>query len=197
VETGLNVSPPLPAHRLSPPAHFLGAYDLPVTTMEDYLTVAASRLTADGAAVSSGRIGGLDAVVGYRSQFRLAWMATRLHLFTVIAAKPEVSGGDLSAFVDAALDHAKAAKGQWRGLQSGVAVIAALIGQQVDPSVAAFARHQLVRKFAAVAWPAVVDLSTGQVHSHQGRVAIGGIYAHYLRQQTAIALPEPAMLTGP
>jgi hypothetical protein len=167
-----------------------------VTTMEDYLNLAAGRLTADGATVSSGQIGGLNALVGYRSQFRLAWMATRLHLLTVIAAKPHVSAADVPAFVDAALDHAKAEKGRWRGLQSGVAVIAALIGQQVDPSAAAFARDQLVRKFAVIGWPAVVDLSTGQVHSHQGRVAIGGIYAGYLRQQTAVALPEPALLTG-
>ena len=165
--------------------------------MEDYLSHAAGRLTADGATVSSGQIGGLNAIVGYRSQFRLSWMATHLHLLTVIAAKPDVSAGDLPAFVDAALDYAKAAKGQWRGLQSGVAVIAALIGHQVDPGAAAYARDQLVRKFAALAWPVVVDLSTGQVHSHQGRVAIGGIYAGYLRQQTAIALPEPALLAGP
>lgn len=165
--------------------------------IEDYRALVSSRLTADGATVSHGQIGGLDVLVGYRSQFRLTWLATRLHLLTVVATKPYVSAGDLAAFVDAALDHAKAEKGRWRGLQSGVAVIAALIGQQVDPGESAFARDRLVRKFAAVAWPAVVDLGARQVHSHQGRVAIGGIYAGYLRQQTAVALPEPAVLAGP
>ena len=80
--------------------------------------------------MSPRQIGGLNAIVGYRSHFRLAWMATRLHLLTVIVAKPHVAAADVPAFVDAALDHAKAEKGQWRGLQSGVAVIAALVGQE-------------------------------------------------------------------
>lgn len=162
-------------------------------TPDEYLHLVASRLSAGGAVVNVGQIGGLHTVLGYRSQFRLTWMATRLHLITAVAAAPgPLTAEGLRYFTDAALDYAKSQKGQWRGFQSGVGVIAALVGHQVAPDAAAYANGQLVRKFAAFAWPAAVDLTSRQVYSHTGRVAIGGIYAGYMREQTALALPPLA-----
>jgi hypothetical protein len=160
---------------------------------EKYLEVAAGRLSDDGVEVTKGQLGGLPVLIGYRSRFRWLWMGTRLHVLTVIATPPgPITGEHLQNFTDAVLDHAIASKGQWRGLQSGVAVIPAMVGEQVSPEAEAFATTRVVKKFAAFAWPVVVDLSTGTVHSHQGRVAIGGIYAGYLRQQIALALPVPS-----
>ena len=49
----------------------------------------------------------------------------------------------------------------------------------------------LVRRFSAFAWPATVDLTSPHVYQHEGHVLLGGIYADWMRQQTAIALPDP------
>jgi hypothetical protein len=158
---------------------------------DEYIEEISRRLRADGAEVTTESIGDLTTLVGYRSQFRLRWMATRLHLFTVVGSVPWVTAAELERFSNDALDYAISRKGQFRGLQNGVAVIPVLVGERIDPDAATFATATLVRRFSAFAWPAAVDLSTQHVYQHQRDVVLGGIYAGWMRQQTAIALTEP------
>lgn len=157
---------------------------------EEYLSLIAERLRADGAEVTTEYFRGTPAVVGYRSEFRLRWMATKLNLFTVALAVPLVTPEKLKHFSEEVLDYATSQKGRFRGLQNAVAAIPVQIGSQVNPEAILSAETKLIRRFSAFAWPAVVDLSTGRVHSHQGRVAVGGIYASWMRQQTAVALKD-------
>lgn len=157
---------------------------------DEYLSLVAERLRADGAQVTTEYFRGVPAVVGYRPQFRLRWMATRLNLFTVVLPEPLITPERLKHFSEEVLDYATSQKGQFRGLQNGVAAIPVQVGSQVNPEAVEFAEGQLIRRFSAFAWPAVVDLSTGRVHSHKGRAIIGGIYASWMRQQTAIALKD-------
>ena len=77
-----------------------------------------------------------------------------------------------------------------RGAQSGVAAITVLVGESVDEAAAQYARKELVRHFAAFAWPVTVDLSTGERSSHVGRPAIGAVFTGWMRQQIAATLPE-------
>lgn len=158
---------------------------------QEYLDTVADRLRGDGAAVDTAVLPGGEALVGYRSQFRLRWMATKLNLFTVVRSVPEVTASALENFSNEALDHGVKLKGRFRGLQTGVAVVPVLVGELVEPSAAEYARTVLVRRWSAFAWPAVVDLDRNVVSSHQGSVTIGGIYASWMRQQTAVALPPP------
>jgi hypothetical protein len=157
---------------------------------EEYLNLVAERLQADGAEVTTEYFRGVPAVVGYRPQFKLRWMATRLNLFTVVLPTERVTPAGLKQFSEEALDFATSQKGRFRGVQNGVGAIAVQVCPQATPEAIDFARTTLVRRFSAFAWPAVVDLSTGTVHSHQGRVVVGGIYASWMRQQTAVALKE-------
>lgn len=159
---------------------------------EEYLSLVAERLQADGATVTSEKFRGVPAVVGYRPEFRLRWMATRLNLFTVVRPESVVTPAGLKAFAEDALNYAISQKGRFRGLQNGVAAIPVLIGSEVHPEAATFAQTKVVKRFGAFAWPAVVDLSTGQVHSHQGLVALGWSYASWMRQQTTVALKNSA-----
>lgn len=157
---------------------------------DEYTKEIASRLRADGAEVTTESIGDLTTLVGYRSQFRLRWMATRLNLFTIVGTVPLVTVAGLERFTNDAIDYAISQKGQFRGLQNGVAVIPVLLGERIDPEAATFAKDRLVRRFSAIGWPATVDTTSGHVYKHEGRVLLGGIYASWLRQQTAIALPD-------
>jgi hypothetical protein len=124
-------------------------------------------------------------------RFRLRWFATRLNLFTVVGSVPTVTVAGLEQFSKDAIDYAIARKGQFRGLQNGVAVIPVLVGDRIEPDAAMYATNTLVRRFSAFAWPATVDLTSRHVYKHEGSVFLGGIYAHWMRQQTAIALPDP------
>jgi len=156
---------------------------------QEYVDAVADRLRGDGAAVSTEVLPGGEALVGYRSQFRLRWMATKLNLFTVVRAVPEVTVSALESFSNEALDQGVKLKGRFRGLQTGVAVIPALVGEMAEPAAADYARTVLVRRWSAFAWPAVVDLHRDVVSTHEGSVTIGGIYASWMREQTAVALP--------
>lgn len=157
-------------------------------TGQEFLDAAAHRLQAAGAEVSTQQLPGGPALVAYRSQFRLTWMATKLHLFTVLTTVPHVDASTLQRFSEDSLDYAAATKGALRGFQTGVATIAVLVGETVGPDGARFAQEELVRRFSAFTWPAAVDLRGGTSYSHQGRVMLGGIYAGWMREQTALAL---------
>ena len=104
---------------------------------DEYLDAAARRLLDDGAQVSTHQLRGLTAVVGYRADFRWRWVATRLHLFTLLISVESVTSGGLEQLTNDALDFAVGQKGRFRGLQSGVAVIPVLIGSRVDTEAAA------------------------------------------------------------
>ena len=158
---------------------------------DEYIKEVASRLRADGAEVTTESMRELTMLVGYRSQFRLRWFATRLNLFTIIGSVQTVTVAGLEQFSKDAIDYAIARKGQFRGLQNGVAVIPVLVSERIEPDAATYATNTLVRRFSAFAWPATVDLTSRHVYKHEGRVFLGGVYADWMRQQTAIALPDP------
>src|SRR6266487_1010735 len=105
---------------------------------EDYLRDAAGRLRDDGSEVSRVAMPGGTALVGYQSRFRIRWLATKVHLFTVLYPTVVATDSQLAALGQDAVSYAKATKGNLRGLQSGVAVIPALIAQTVtEPARAA------------------------------------------------------------
>lgn len=112
-------------------------------------------------------MGAASVLAGHHSQFRMRWLATRLHLFIIAAVAPVVTVETLSRFTEAAMDYASQNKGGLpAGFQTGVAVFAALISDRVEPDAAAWASRQRL-KFACVGRPAVIDTGTGQVRSGQ------------------------------
>ena len=161
-----------------------------MTETRQYVDDISTRLRAAGYEVELRAIGGMPALTGYRSDFRLRWVASRLHTFVTVRSVPVVTAGELEAFAQASLEYTKAAKGAMRGVQSGVAAIAVLVGDRVEEDAAQYARTQLVRNFAAFAWPVTVDLSTGERSSHRGRPTLGAVFTGWMRQQIATALPE-------
>lgn len=163
-------------------------------TPDDYLRTAAGLLEADGSRVSRVQLPGGAALVGYRSKFKLAWAATKLHLFTVLYPTDLASPMQLDALSQDALDYAKATKGALRGLQSGVAIIPVLVARSVSDQARAAALARPEKKFAAFVLPAVVDLTTGQTFSYSGRFVWGGVYAKWMRARVAATVPPPAAL---
>jgi len=164
---------------------------LPMVAAEKYLKLVKDRLTDDGATTSEANVGGFSAVVGYRAQFRLRWLATRVHLFTVVASVPYVNSQRLQQFTNDVLDFGVKERGRFRGLQTGVGVIAALVSESVETEARMWATTDLVDRRGAFAWPALVDLSSGRISFHVGAVTRGGLYASWMRQQIETALPVP------
>jgi hypothetical protein len=157
----------------------------------EYVNAVEHRLVAAGVQTGRASVGGLDTLIGYRSQFKLQWMATKLHLFSVVGTTDlTVNADGLRGFSMQALDFAEREKGGLKGLQVGVAAIPILVSQHVKRDAITLARNDIIKRFSAFAWPVVVDLSARKAYSHEGRVLVGGIYASWIRGQIALALPE-------
>jgi hypothetical protein len=156
-----------------------------------YQSLVQERLAASGYALQVTPPWGL---VGYRRDFRMRWMATTLHLLVHVTTAPHVTADGLHQFTHAALDDAKARRGEMRGLQSGVAVITVVIGDSADRGAHDYARGTIVKEFAAFAWPTVVDLGAQVRSSHAGRPMIGAAYTSWMRQQIETLLPQPGTL---
>lgn len=74
---------------------------------QEYVEAAAARMAADGNDVSRIQLPLGPAVVGYRSEFRLRWVATKLHAFTLVAPVAAASTAALNDLAEQAIDYAK------------------------------------------------------------------------------------------
>ena len=166
-------------------------------TPEEFLNEAERRLGAAKFAVERGPLPHAPSVVGRRRPFRPQWMLTQLKTSVVVAAVENVTADGWQRFTHDAFQVAKAIKGGLpTGFQAGVGCVAVLAATNVDQYAAQHATERpRVEWFTGVAMPALVDLSTGLVHEHTGKVVVGAVYAPFLRKQrslvTSIVRQEP------
>jgi hypothetical protein len=158
-------------------------------TADEYVRAIAQRLESDGAEIDSKNLPAGFVLIGYRSQFRLRWVASKLNLFTIVAQAEVGTVDRLEHHTDEALSYATSQKGRFRGLQNGVAAIPALVASTVEPEAITFASTHLTRKFSAFAWPVLVDLASEKIYRHQGTVFLGGIYANWIRHRIDATFP--------
>ncbi|MFF9123000.1 levansucrase [Streptomyces sp. NPDC014889] len=151
-----------------------------------YLTTLEGRLRADGCGTRWEDWQGMPVLVGRRSDFRMRWAATNLHLFTVAAAVPRITVEAISGFTYGVLKYAKDTKGGLPvGLQTGVGAFPVLVSDDVDPDAVRWAEEQQRNRFACLARPVVVDCGQHHVGMYRGRPFIGGIYAsHFIKKGT-------------
>lgn len=160
-------------------------------TPDEYLQGLRARLEADGSA-PQWEDGAAPFLIGHRSDFKLQWMATRMHVFTIAAVVPEVTVPVLDQFTEFALKTAiDRKKGLMRGLQTGIAVFPALISERADPTALERAARRQKVKFACIGRPTVVDTASGAVGTYRGRPMVGIIYASYLRSKSLQYFPPP------
>ena len=153
-------------------------------TAEDYLTGLEARLTADGCTVDHAEVGGYPALVARRSDFRLRWMATRLHLFTIAIVRPKIDAGELLGFTADASRYAKKAKpGLPVMLQTGVGLFPAVICAEPSPLAVTAARKEQQVTFGCMARPVVVTPDDGRATWFQGKPALGRFYhSHFIEK---------------
>jgi hypothetical protein len=152
-------------------------------TPEDFLSNTRSRLKADGNSVSEGDLPSGPVTIGYQGKFRWMWIATKLNLFVVVATRPEATADGLTGLVSESIEYAKKTKGRLRGFQTGVAVMPILASITVTSDAIELANSRPVKGFAAMTMPAIVDLSTGEAHSYEGKLILGAIYTTWLRER--------------
>ena len=157
-------------------------------TPDQFLARATANLAAHGNTVSAVALPGGAVTVGYQHEFRIAWFATKLHLFTVLAVRPEATVDGLARLSQESIAYAKQTKGRLRGFQSGVAAMPILAAPVVAPGVRELVQGRPPKGFAAIVMPAVVDLSSGEISCYEGRLVLGSLYTKWLRARMARAL---------
>jgi hypothetical protein len=178
----LKLSKPLRVARLDLPHVDRQSFDVTIDA-NDYMLMVRRRMVADGQVVSEVQLPSGPAIVGYLSRFRLAWFATKLHLFVAVAAVDSGTAPLLSGLTRESVDYAKVTKGSLRGLHTGVAVMPILVCRTVPADLAAAARAKPGKEFAAFNLPAVIDTTNGLVHTYRGRIVWGAVYASWLRER--------------
>ena len=162
-------------------------------TPDQYLEGLFERLAADGCSPQWFKTKTLDRVVlGRRADFKLRWMGTRLHLFTIASTLPEITVPELDRFVEFAMKTSIERKGGlMRGLQSGIAVFPVLVSDRVDPAALYHAAQAQTVKFACVARPVVIDTAANAIGVYLGRPLIAGLVASFLEQKGMQYFPLP------
>lgn len=143
-------------------------------------------LAAGGFETASAEIGGHDALVGRRSDFRWKWFATRLHtfvvVFTVADLREDVAADLTAAAQQYAIDEKE---GLPRGLQTGSATIAVFVTKEVDAEVREWFRIKPRPRFAALRFPVLVELRHPTLTYFEGQMTVGRVYLAHLRRVVA------------
>lgn len=160
-------------------------------TPDEYIQGLFARLQADGCD-PRWEDAGTPYLVGRRADFKLQWMATKLHLFTVAMVTPAIDVTAVEQATDLAMRvAADRKKGLPRGLQTGVAAFAVLISDQVEPAALEYAAHKQKVAFACFGRPTVVDTANRMVGAYRGTPMVGLLYAGYLRKKSEQYFPAP------
>jgi hypothetical protein len=146
----------------------------------DAIAALRERLSAAGYKVQQASIADRDALVARRADFRLEWMATRVHTFVVAFVVDALEEALAAALSSAARQYAIDHKGGLpRGLQTGTATIAVFITNECEQTTRSWFGHEPERRFAALLAPVLVEVGTRQV-TYFSRLKYGSVYSDYL-----------------
>ncbi|HEY9439180.1 MAG TPA: levansucrase [Streptomyces sp.] len=155
------------------------------------------QLADDGCAPRWEYWAGTPVLIGRRADFRLRWMATKLHLFTVVAAVPQITPALIATHTTNVLMYARNNKGGLPvGLQTGIAAFPVLVSDRVDPAAMAWAEERQRNEFACMARPVVVDATQQYVGYYRGKPVLGRGYASHLIEKGHRYFDQQAAVSG-
>ncbi|MEU8926297.1 hypothetical protein AB0D10_36125 [Kitasatospora sp. NPDC048545] len=158
-----------------------------------YLEALRERLAADGCRINGTGRPGHRVVIGSRSDRKARWFATKVELFVLAAAVPEVDGASLAEFTGWALGYAKDLRSGLAGVRNAAMVLPALISDRVHPSAVQWAAADgRVLGTDLIARPVVVETAaTGGARTtvYRGRAAWGGMFTSHVLTKASLYFP--------
>ena len=144
--------------------------------LDEYLQATYSRFDKDGFDQHSEVVEGIDVTVAAQKEFRLSWMATRMHYFGIYGAKDHVSLPDAEMFSKACFECAKKSYTGIRGTMSGFSSISALASISVDLQAKQWVEKYQKKHFSSFEIPVLIDLSTRDTLFCKSKPLWGRIY---------------------
>ncbi|MEI5101859.1 hypothetical protein RB200_29280 [Streptomyces sp. PmtG] len=165
----------------------------PADAATAYLTAFHDRLAADGCEVTAASWRGHRVVVGSRSDRKARWFGTKVEVFALAAAVPDVDHLGIAAFTGWALDRAKDLRSGLPGARNAAMVLPALVSESVQPSASDWA-GQDARLLGATVIGRPVTVETpvrgaARVTLYRGGTVYGGMFTRHVLEKAAAYYP--------
>ncbi|QHY96711.1 hypothetical protein SSPS47_16520 [Streptomyces sp. S4.7] len=145
-----------------------------------YLEALRERLAADGCKVTATPWDEHQAVIGSRSDRKARWFGTKVQLFVLAAAVPQVDDALLANFTGWATEYAGDLRGGLPGARNALMVLPTLISGNVQPSATQWAAADArILGTTVIGRPVVVHTpapGAGRATMYRGGVVWGGMF---------------------
>ncbi len=129
----------------------------------EYIQATYNRFDKDGFIQHDEVVNEIEVTVAAQQEFRLSWMATKMHYFGIYGALDHITQQDAELFSAACFDCAKENYTGHRGLQSGFSSISALVSYNVDIAAKQWVLNYHKKHYASFEIPVIVDLSSNEI----------------------------------
>ncbi|WP_329223605.1 hypothetical protein OG352_39475 [Streptomyces sp. NBC_01485] len=165
----------------------------PAGAANAYLEALRERLTADGSGVTATTWRGYPVMIGSRSDRKARWFGTKVELFVLAAAVPEVDKAVMAEFTGWAMDYVKSLRSGLPGARNAAMVLPALVGGSVQRSARDWAAMDArVLGTSLVGRPVTVETSASgvtRITMYRGRVMYGGMFTRHVLEKAALYFP--------
>ncbi|MFC8448742.1 hypothetical protein [Kitasatospora sp. NPDC057223] len=165
----------------------------PADAAATYLAGLGERLRGDGCVVTTTSWGGHRVLIGSRSDRRARWLGTKVELFVLAAAVPEVDQSSIAGFTGWAMDYSKHLRSGLPGARNAASVLPALVSGSVQQSAAEWAA--LDARFLGTTLngrPITVQTAVpgvDRVSMYRGGVTVGGLFTRHVLEKAALYFP--------
>ncbi|MFH8610082.1 hypothetical protein ACH4D5_21640 [Streptomyces sp. NPDC018029] len=164
----------------------------PADAADSYVEALRERLAADGCGVTATTWREHPVAVGSRSDRKARWFGTKVELFVLAAAVPEVDDASLAEFTGWALSYAQSLRSGLPGARNAMMVLPALVSGGVQPSAREWAaRDARILGTSVVGRPLTVETAPGatRVTMYRGGVAWGGMFTRHVLEKASLYFP--------
>ncbi|TFG26864.1 hypothetical protein EU528_13735 [Candidatus Thorarchaeota archaeon] len=144
--------------------------------LDMYIQATYNRFDKDGFIQHNEIVNGIDVTIAKQQEFRLSWMATKMHYTGIYGVLEHITQQDAELFSTACFECAKKNYSGRRGLQSGFSSISALISRSVDVAAKEWVTNFQKKHFASFEIPVIIDLSSNELLFCQKKPLWGRIY---------------------
>ncbi|MHA1930097.1 MAG: hypothetical protein ACTSV2_16110 [Candidatus Thorarchaeota archaeon] len=144
--------------------------------LNEFIQATYNRFDNDGFIQHNEVVNGVEVTIAKQQEFRLSWMATKMHYFGIYGALDHITQHDAQIFSTACYDCAKKNYTGLRGLQSGFSSISALVSYSVDMSAKQWVANYQKKHFASFELPVIIDLSTSEILFRKKKPFFGRLY---------------------
>ncbi|WP_329373099.1 hypothetical protein [Streptomyces sp. NBC_01483] len=158
-----------------------------------YLEALRERLAADGCGVTATTWRDYRVVIGSRSDRKVRWFGTKVELFVLATAVPEVDNASMADFTGWAMDYVKSLRSGLPGARNAAMILPALASGSVQPSARDWAaKDARILGTSLIGRPVTVETSASRatrVTMYRGRVMYGGMFTHHVLEKASLYFP--------